>query len=513
MPRPYESFRALRTAVVACACLLSGIATAQVADGILFKVRPGYGAHTHQASRWISASVGLVHDGARVDVAGSRAADFRRRLAALRKDPRIEYAEPNYLGKFEDLPAPAAAPNDPEAVNAWWINALNARQAWAVSSGRDITVALLDTGIDLSHADLAPNIRSDGFNFGDGNSTPQDQSGHGTNVAGLVAAVCNNGIGACGIASQARLLPVKINQGATLNFDSATLAAAIRYASSRAQVINLSLTVAEQTQTVAEALDSALAAGVVVVAAAGNGGGAVAFPASYPGIIAVSSVDESGRLVSSANRGPQIALLAPGVRLASTRLGGGSGTIADGTSFAAPLVSGTVAQLLAVDSRLNRDQVRSAMISAGNTVTDASGNYIRLNSGKAMVSRLPDLVPSGRSFPGGSTDALALAYTLPLYAGPVDLYVAIDTPAGSFCLLPSGQWSDPVRSGYVPFVQTYSRANAAAGPLFGEGGAFPAISLAGFPAGRYVWRAAAVNATTGKLVGTIVESPIQIEPH
>ena len=110
-------------------------------------------------------------------------------------------------------------------------------------------------------------------------------------------------------------------------------------------MINLSLTVAEQTQTVAEAIDSALAAGVVVVAAAGNGGGAVAFPASYPGIIAVSSVDESGRLVSSANRGPQVAVLAPGVRLVSTRLGGGSGTIADGTSYAAPLVSGTVAQL------------------------------------------------------------------------------------------------------------------------------------------------------------------------
>jgi hypothetical protein len=201
------------------------------------------------------------------------------------------------------------------------------------------------------------------------------------------------------------------------------------------------------------------------------------------------------------------------VRLVSTRLGGGSGTIADGTSHAAPLVSGTVAQLLAVDSRLDRDRVRSAMIAAGDSVNDASGSYIRLNSGKAVVSLLPDLVPSGRSFLGGSTDALALAYTLPLYAGPVDLYVAIDTPAGSFCLLPSGQWSDPVQSGYVPFVQTYSRANAAAGPLFGEGGAFPAISLAGFPAGRYVWRAAAVNATTGKLVGTIVESPIQIEPH
>ena len=130
-----------------------------------------------------------------------------------------------------------------------------------------------------------------------------------------------------------------------------------------------------------------------------------------------------------------------------------------------------------------------------------------------MVSLLPDLVPSARTFPAGGTGTLALAYSLPQYAGPVDLYVAIDTPAGPFNLLPSGRWSNPSEAGYLPFVQSYLGTTAAGGWLFGEGILFPAIPLAGLPVGRYVWRAAAVNAATGKLVGTIVETPVQIEPR
>ena len=501
---------ALRALVLAAACMLPAIAPAQVARGIIFKVRPGYGPHTHQASRWISRRVGVEDDSVAVDVARpGPAARLHRRLAQLKGDPRIEYAEPNFLGKFEDVPAPAGAPNDPEAANAWWIDAVAARQAWAVSRGRDVTVALLDSGVDLSHPDLAPNIRSDGYNFGDGNPTPQDQVGHGTNVAGLVAAVCNNGAGACGIADQVRLLPVKISQGATLTFDSATLAEAIDYAILHgAQVINLSLTLSDQTQTVASALERALAAGIAVVAAAGNGGGTVSFPANYPGIIGVSSVNQSGQLVSTANRGPQVAVLAPGTHMVSTRLGGGAGTIQDGTSFASPLVAGTVAQLLAVDPSLSRDQIRSNLMGSGTSVTDASGTYVALNSGKSVVSLLPDLIASGQSF--ASSGALTVAYSLPALGSAVDLYVAVDTPFGPFCLLPSGIWSDASQAGYQPVATSYLGLATAQGTLFGQGGPFPTLSLAGLPSGRYVWLIAAVSRSSGKVVGTIVESPISI---
>jgi hypothetical protein len=500
---------ALRALVLAVACMLPAVVAAQLAKGIIFKVRPGYGPHTHQASRWISSRVGVEDDSVAVDVAHGAAARLHRRLAQLRRDPRIEYAEPNFLGKFENLPAPVSAPNDPEAANAWWIDAVAARQAWAVSRGHSVTVALLDSGIDLSHPDLAPNIRNDGFNFGDGNPTPQDQIGHGTNVAGLVAAVCNNGAGACGIADQALLLPVKISEGATLTFDSATLATAIDFAILRSvQVINLSLTVSDQSQTVAAALDRALAAGIVVVAAAGKGGGAVSFPANYPGIIGVSSVDQSGQLVSTANRGPQVAVLAPGTHMVSTRLGGGAGSISDGTSFASPLVAGTIAQLLAVDPGLSRDHIRSNLIGAGNSVSDASGTYVALNSGRSVVSLLPDLIPSGQSF--ASSDTLTVAYSLPALGGAVDLFVAVDTPFGPYCLLPSGQWTNAAQAGYQPFATSYLGLAAAHGTLFGQGGAFPALSLAGLPSGRYVLRTAALSKSSGNIVGVIVDSPINI---
>jgi len=241
---------------------------------------------------------------------------------------------------------------------------------------------------------------------------------------------------------------------------------------------------------------------------AGNGGGTVSFPANYPGIIGVSSVNQSGQLVSTANRGPQVAVLAPGTHMVSTRLGGGAGTIQDGTSFASPLVAGTVAQLLAVDPSLSRDQIRSNLMGSGTSVTDASGTYVALNSGKSVVSLLPDLIASGQSF--ASSGALTVAYSLPALGSAVDLYVAVDTPFGPFCLLPSGIWSDASQAGYQPVATSYLGLATAQGTLFGQGGPFPTLSLAGLPSGRYVWLIAAVSRSSGKVVGTIVESPISI---
>jgi subtilisin family serine protease len=470
---------------------------------------------TPPVSRWLRPDIALVKADAfaqapRRTAAGTiEASDERAEMARWRAQPGVRLVEEDALGHFAELSA-AAAPNDPLYSQQSWLTQVGATTLWALGTGKGVTVAVVDSGSDLSHPDLQANLLP-GYNFGDGNGNPQDQLGHGTMVSGLIGAVGNNSVGVSGVAPGVKLLPLKINASNSGTFPSSAVAQAIDYAVAQGvQIINMSLTIDTDTDLVRQAIDRALAANVVVVAAAGNKGGVVEFPATMTGVVAVANVDGSDSLYSSSNRGAEIAIAAPGVQPMSTLLGGkygwwGSGS---GTSYSAPVISGILAVLKAANPHLSSAQLLGLLQQTAQPVSGYSFGSVR--AGKAATALVPGLQPSLAQARG--SDVLSVNYTLPPTGAAVDLYVAMTTPQGEFALRPDGGWQAVSTAGYTPLLRNYNAAASTTGALFGSTGAFAALPLAGLPGGSYQWRVGMVDSGTGALLGAISTASTVITP-
>lgn len=218
-------------------------------------------------------------------------------------------------------------PNDPLYPEQWAAERVGAPCAWERNTGTAaITVAVVDSGIDLTHPDLAGRLRSDGFNFVEGNADPSDRNGHGTHVAGIIAATLNNAEGVAGLAPDVQLLPIRVMDAEGQGSDRA-IAAGITYAVDQgAQVINLSigatllLAAPDVSSLISRAIRQALDAGVVVVVAAGND--FVPLPNAIVGenadVIVVAASDRDDVKANFSNSGPWIDVTAPGERILST---------------------------------------------------------------------------------------------------------------------------------------------------------------------------------------------------
>jgi hypothetical protein len=279
-------------------------------------------------------------------------------------------------------------------ANDWGVNLVNAPEAWARGyTGQGVVVAVLDTGVDRNHADLAGNIWTNageiandgldndgngyvddvyGWNFANGNNNTLDGNRHGTHVAGTIAAA-NNGFGATGVAYNSRIMPVKVLSDSGSGSYSG-VAQGIRYAvDNGADVINMSLGGGSTDSAVQSALQYASSRGVIVVMAAGNAGAAQpGYPASSATSwgLAVGAVDSSNQMASFSNRAGSNSSMryvtAPGVQVYSTLPNGGYGFLS-GTSMAAPHVAGVVALMLNANPNLTDAQVRQIITTtAGN---------------------------------------------------------------------------------------------------------------------------------------------------
>lgn len=229
----------------------------------------------------------------------------------------------------------------------WSLAAYHIPAHWKDTRGACVRVAVLDTGIDQSHPDLADAI-DDARDFTNSPFGPADKNGHGTHTAGTIAARQNN-LGVIGVAPDCRLLIGKV-LGDDGSGSSANVAAGIDWAAdSGADVISMSLGSPEPDDALLAAIERAVAKGKFIIAAAGNDGrdNSVNYPARWSGTIAVAAVDASGHLAPFSSRGPEVDIAAPGENILSTWLRGTYAKLS-GTSMATPFVAGVTALLVAL---------------------------------------------------------------------------------------------------------------------------------------------------------------------
>lgn len=234
--------------------------------------------------------------------------------------------------------------NQPAQVLPWGIDRVDAELVWPNGNVADpIKVGIIDTGISNTHPDLLSNIKG-GINTINPRKNWNDDNGHGSHVAGVVAAL-NNTIGVIGVGPAINLYAIKVLNASGSGYLSDVIEGIQWAVANGMQVINMSLGADSDVQSLHDAVIAAKNAGVVIVAAAGNSGGFVIFPAAYPEVIAVSAIDQNNTIASWSSRGPEVDLAAPGVSIYSTYKGTGYATLS-GTSMATPHVSGAAALVL-----------------------------------------------------------------------------------------------------------------------------------------------------------------------
>ncbi|HYF64240.1 MAG TPA: S8 family peptidase, partial [Herpetosiphonaceae bacterium] len=282
-------------------------------------------------------------------------------LDALKKNPNIEYAEPNYIYSIQ------YTPNDPNLNQQWAWNKIQAPRAWDVTRGSSsVVIAVVDTGIQANHPDLDAKVLA-GYDYVDNDSNPADGNGHGTHVAGTAAAETNNGTGVAGTCPDCKVMPVRVldNNGSG-SLDN--IARGITYAADNgAKVINLSLGGTSGTSSLESAINYAWNKGVFIACAAGNSNTTSMFyPAGYGNCMAVASTTSSDARSSFSNYGNWVDIAAPGSDIYSTFTGSSYKSM-NGTSMASPHVAG-LAGLLASQG-LTNSQIRSRLCSTADQIS------------------------------------------------------------------------------------------------------------------------------------------------
>ncbi|MCG8367758.1 MAG: S8 family peptidase [Pseudanabaenales cyanobacterium] len=292
-----------------------------------------------------------------------------------------EHIEPNYTYSLQFVP------NDPDYEKQWNLGRIFSESAWDIATGKGVTVAVIDTGVsrvpDLQKTKFAP-----GYDFVNDRGKADDDFGHGTHVAGTIAQSTNNNLGVAGIAFEASLMPLKVldSSGAGTVAD---IAEAIRFAADNgADVINMSLGGAGDSQVLKDAIEYAYHRGVVLIAAAGNEGrNSASYPARYPHVVAVSATGPTGEKAPYSNFGAGVDIAAPGGDIQPENQSGGilQNTINpetgasvfasfQGTSMAAPHVAG-VAALIKATGVEDPDSVIHILQASARSAKDDSLNY------------------------------------------------------------------------------------------------------------------------------------------
>ncbi len=339
-----------------------------------------------------------------VQVASVRLANLDSALSALRSDPSVIYAQPSYRVKAFGLPTTgfkglSFGLNDPMFGQQYAPQTIRATEAWSVTRGAGVTVAVVDTGVDTTHPEFQGRI-VEGYNATTRNGNAKDDNGHGTHVAGIVAAAANNGAGMVGIAPEAKIMPIKVLEADGSGSDAGVADGIVWAADHGAQVINMSLGGPGESKVLADAVEYALKKGVAVLAAMGNdGSNEKSYPAAYPGVLAVGATDDKDAAADFSQWGEWISVSAPGVQILSTfptykcnlnEYGFPQDyAVLDGTSMATPAVAGLAALVKARYASLTPAQLKARLEKAADKVPAASGfdphfGFGRINAPRSL---------------------------------------------------------------------------------------------------------------------------------
>lgn len=327
----------------------------------------------------------LEHDHTiRVSLIKVLSTDARRVIEQLQQSSNVEYIELNTRLEIQ------VNTTTFDTKDQYYLDQTRLRDARnLVEINTDLTIAVLDTGVDLSHPDLIGNLVT-GVNLIDSKKTPQDDHGHGTMVAGIIAATGKYGYE--GILPKINIMPVKVMH-ANGSGDSLTVSKGVRYAvDNGADIIALSLADFNYSKKLAEEMAYAESKNVLVVAATGNGGNPVQYPAAYPTVLAVGAVDQQDRVAAYSNFGQQVDVVAPGTSIYSLKLGGGYRS-STGTSMAGPQVVGLAALILSKYPDYTPAQVRNLLRYATSDIGTMNWNektgYGRIDAIAALLAPLP----------------------------------------------------------------------------------------------------------------------------
>src|SRR3954447_1250386 len=415
---PRRSMLALIAAAVAA---LAAPSVAAADEGqIIVKYAAGADAQERADARAdadVVAAAALPLAGTQV-VAPEPGTSVAEAVADLERSPDVAYAEP-------DQPRTAtAAPDDADFAWQWSLqntgaifNRRSTRPSYIGTAGDDIdvlaawdqgltesdvTVGVVDSGVDLAHPDLKANLLASGHDYVDGDNTPSDQSGHGTHVAGIIGAVGNNGIGVAGVAWKASILPVRV-LNASGSGSVSTVVNGYNYAAGRARIVNVSLGGDSPSQTEYDALRNA--SNTLFVVAAGNDGVNVdttgSYPCAYdlPNVLCVAATGADDQLASFSDYGAQsVDLAAPGVDILSTYPTALSADPSfpykwlSGTSMATPEVTGAAALVLSQTPALPPWQLREKLMDSVHKVSALEGKVAsggRLDIAAALAQPAP----------------------------------------------------------------------------------------------------------------------------
>lgn len=418
-------------------------------------------------------------------------------VSQLSANPQVVFAEPNYLVHA------FAVPDDPGYSNQWGLAQVNASAAWDISTGSaEVIVAVIDSGIDLNHPDLVAKLVP-GYDFIDNDLTPNDRNGHGTLVAGIIAARTNNGVGIAGMSWGARLMPLKV-LGSNGEGVISNIIEAIDWAVDHgAKIINMSFGNYQHSQSLKETIARAHSAGVLLVAAAGNDGiHAPAYPASYPYVLGVGATNRSGKRAAYSNVSVNVDVMAPGgegtgctdpngiystfptytVSLSSSGCPKDYASL-HGTSLAAPMVSGLAVLVWSMSPEFGPDLVSRVITSTtdyiggpflhGYGLVDAKAALEAVSSAEGAPVLLPidnrdgdgNYLVEWMEAPGAVSyllqESSSPSFTSPkdVYSGPAKQYSISGKEAGMWyyrvrAILSGGAstWSQVQSSGVIPGI-------------------------------------------------------------
>ncbi len=325
---------------------------------------------------------------------GSGGTGAQAAAIALRIDPRVETAQPEYRYRTS-----ATGSGDPYGWMNYGAEQIGAQRLQAVATGKGVTVAVIDTGVDTSHPELAARVVDNIDVSGFGASADR----HGTAIAGIIAAESDNGIGSYGVAPDTKILAIKACEpesatGVSSRCWSSTIAKALDTAlTSDVKIINMSLGGPEDP-LVAKLIDKAAELGVLVIASAGNDGpdAPPPFPASHPAVMAITAVDANNKPYSRAVRGQFIDAAAPGVEIAVPAPGETYPAQLSGTSMATAYVAGAAALLYSIKPDATANAVRTSLQSNAVNPTGNAPDAV-VGHGRIDVCAAADSLSAGQA--------------------------------------------------------------------------------------------------------------------